>query len=199
MCRFSRVPFAGRPARFQETMFRCKDTSTRSATTIAGSHSPRTAGIPPWDLIRYNYPGLPTDLQQAAREVNWYLQEYVGCTTVTPDSRNYVFSSSASPGEIWIPNRIAPVTLTPDQIARDRVLATLREPIVSNLNFGVGRLIHPRFAIRMGCESNRRRLHLGSGGLESHRVSRIPLGCQPHRRSRLWRTAEYRTARADHP
>jgi hypothetical protein len=102
-----------------------------------------TAGIPPWDLIRYNYPGLPADLQQAAREVNWYLQEYVGCTTVTPDSRNYVFSSTASPGEIWIPNPIAPVTRTPDQIARDRVLATLREPIDSNLNFGVGRLFIP--------------------------------------------------------
>ena len=41
-----------------------------------------TAGMPPWDLIRYNYPGLPADLQQAAREVNWYLQEYVGCTTL---------------------------------------------------------------------------------------------------------------------
>jgi hypothetical protein len=36
-------------------------------------------GMSPWELIRYNYPGLPSSEHQAAPEVNWYLQEYVGC------------------------------------------------------------------------------------------------------------------------
>jgi hypothetical protein len=40
----------------------------------------REKGMSPWELIRYNYPGLPSNEQRAAPEVNWYLQEYVGCT-----------------------------------------------------------------------------------------------------------------------
>lgn len=60
----------------------------------------------PWELIRYNYPGLPANEQQAALEVNWYLQEYVGCTKLTPDRKNYCFSNAASPGEIWLPGRM---------------------------------------------------------------------------------------------
>lgn len=99
-------------------------------------------GIGAWDLIRYNYPGLPTDLQLAAREVNWYLQEYVGCTQTTPDKRNHIFRG-ANPGEIWIPNKSTPAPLTPDQIARNIVLATLREPTVAGMHIGVGRLFIP--------------------------------------------------------
>src|SRR5262245_46951966 len=70
-----------------------------------------TVGMSAWDLIRFNYPTLPADLQQAAKEVNWYLQNYLGCTLLSPDGRNYRFSP---PGEIWHPN--APAPLTPDQI-----------------------------------------------------------------------------------
>ena len=60
----------------------------------------------PWELIRYNYPGLPKNDKEAALEVNWYLQEYVGCKKLTPDNKNYCFSSDASPGEIWLPSRM---------------------------------------------------------------------------------------------
>jgi hypothetical protein len=95
-----------------------------------------TVGKTPWDLIRYNYPTLPPDLQLAAKEVNWYLQHYVGCTMLTPDGRNYRFSP---PGEIWLPN--AAVVLTPDQVARNLVLTILRDPVVRRMNFGVGFLI----------------------------------------------------------
>ena len=76
-----------------------------------------TVGKTPWDLIRYNYPTLPPDLQLAAKEVNWYLEHYVGCTMLTPDGRNYRFSP---PGEIWLPNAAA--ALTPDQVAQKLVL-----------------------------------------------------------------------------
>ena len=100
-------------------------------------------GLSPWDLIQYNYPGLPADRKQASNQVNWYLQEYVGCTAVTPSRKNYRFSSSASPGEIWLPLRAPAAPLTPNQIAKNVVLATLREPLVSMMNFGVGRIFIP--------------------------------------------------------
>jgi hypothetical protein len=95
-----------------------------------------TVGMSSWDLIRYNYPRLPLDLQLAAKEVNWYLENYVRCTMLTPDSRNYRFSP---PGEIWLPNAAA--ALTPDQVARNLVLSILRDPVVRRMNFGVGYLM----------------------------------------------------------
>jgi hypothetical protein len=63
----------------------------------------RSVGMDAWALIRYNYPNLPADNRQAALEVNWYLQEYVGCQDVTRDGKNYMFSSSANPGKIYLP------------------------------------------------------------------------------------------------
>lgn len=63
----------------------------------------RELGLDPWVLIRFNYPTLPADERLAALEVNWYLQEYVGCKDVTADSRNYIFSGSADPGIIYLP------------------------------------------------------------------------------------------------
>lgn len=53
----------------------------------------------PWDLIRYNF-----ETENPA-EVNWYLREYVGCTKVTADGKNYCFSSSATPGLLYLPRR----------------------------------------------------------------------------------------------
>jgi hypothetical protein len=66
----------------------------------------RRKGMAAWELIRYNYPNLPQDQQLAALEVNWYLQEYVGCKLSTPDRRNYVFNLAAAPGEVWLPSRM---------------------------------------------------------------------------------------------
>src|SRR5262245_48854707 len=63
-------------------------------------------GMQPWELIRYNYPGLPANQQEAAKEVNWYLQEYVGCKKLTADLKNYCFSVDANPGEVWLPGRM---------------------------------------------------------------------------------------------
>jgi hypothetical protein len=94
-----------------------------------------------WDLIRYNYPGLPADVQAAAREVNWYLREYVGCTRVTANGQNYEFSTSDTPGKVWLPTGTPPaVALSPDEVARQQVLAALRDPAVGRMNFGVGRV-----------------------------------------------------------
>lgn len=97
-------------------------------TTLAAS-----VGLSPWDLIRYNFPRIPADLRLAAKEVNWYLENYVGCTLTTPDNRNYRFNP---PGEIWLPN--AAVALTPDQVATSLVLSILRGPGIGHMTFGVG-------------------------------------------------------------
>ena len=103
--------------------------------------------LSPWDLIRYNYPGLPTDIQSAAKEVNWYLREYVGCTQVTSNGRNYEFSTGDTPGKIWLPSGAPSVPIptpaavpSPDEVARKQVLTALRDPAVSRMSFGVGRV-----------------------------------------------------------
>jgi hypothetical protein len=48
-------------------------------------------------LIYFNFRTNNTD------EVNWYLENYVGCKKQTLDKNNYMFSSSADPGIIFIP------------------------------------------------------------------------------------------------
>lgn len=60
-------------------------------------------GLDEWQLVRFNYPNLPADKQSAARQVNWYLQEYVGCRLLTADRKNYRFSVGATPGIIYLP------------------------------------------------------------------------------------------------
>jgi hypothetical protein len=49
------------------------------------------------DLIRFNFKTNNPD------EVNWYLRRNVGCNVPTPDGFNWTFSSSASPGIIYLP------------------------------------------------------------------------------------------------
>jgi hypothetical protein len=125
----------------------------------------------PWDLIRYNYPGLPADVQAAAKEVNWYLQQYVGCTKVTSDGRNYEFSTGDTPGKIWIPRGTVPVptptatVLSPDEVARKQVLAALRDPAVGRMNFGVGRVFiiaHDYERVAKAIESGAITVHVDS-------------------------------------
>jgi uncharacterized protein (TIGR02594 family) len=48
------------------------------------------------DIIQYNF------ATKNPREINWYLREYVGCTQ-TNGSSNYSFSSTDSPGLVYIP------------------------------------------------------------------------------------------------
>ena len=48
-------------------------------------------------LIWFNFHTLNPD------EVNWYLRRNVGCNKMTVDQLNWVFSTSAEPGYIYIP------------------------------------------------------------------------------------------------
>jgi hypothetical protein len=66
-----------------------------------------------WALIRFNYPTLPSSIGDAALEVNWYLQNYVGCKLLTKDNKNYCFSTAASPGTIYFPPDAPPKQVTP--------------------------------------------------------------------------------------
>jgi spore germination protein YaaH len=45
-------------------------------------------------------------------EVNWYLRRNVGCNKATRDGHNWTFSSSASPGIIYIPTVVVVPTST---------------------------------------------------------------------------------------
>lgn len=53
-----------------------------------------------WDLIRFNF---RTD---DAREVNWYLKHFVGCTEETADGKNFRFSEGMTPGHIFTRNNL---------------------------------------------------------------------------------------------
>jgi hypothetical protein len=89
-----------------------------------------------WDIIYYNFATYNPE------EVNWYLQEWIGCTDATPDGQNYRFGARADgrPMTIYIP--VADwVPPGPRQVeARQAALAVLAEPVTLNLHFKAGAL-----------------------------------------------------------
>lgn len=56
-------------------------------------------GMEVWELIYQNFK------TRNPAEINWYLREYVGCTKKTTDKKNWMFSSDAKPGIIYVPMR----------------------------------------------------------------------------------------------
>jgi len=56
------------------------------------------AGIDALGLCRFNF--------QTAKppEINWYLRNKVGCTQATHDRKNYIFTSDADPGIVYLPS-----------------------------------------------------------------------------------------------
>src|SRR5579862_3047006 len=66
----------------------------------------RQFGIDVDALVRFNFNTTVPE------EVNWYLRRNVGCRVPTADHDNWTFSSSASPGIIYIPSptRVMPAT-----------------------------------------------------------------------------------------
>lgn len=95
-------------------------------------------GIDPWDLIEFNFPGIrlvkQRDFQQATRQVNWYLAEYVGCRAMSPDRQNLRFHPVRPAGKVdgegdssicrqvrRLPHRLRPLhRLRPPQRLRPR-------------------------------------------------------------------------------
>lgn len=88
----------------------------------------------PWDLIEFNFQ------TRNPREVNWYLEFYVGCQSSADDGKNYRFDSADSPGTIYIP----PASWTPSKelALRHMVTSALSGGVVARVNVRhVGRVI----------------------------------------------------------
>ncbi len=88
-----------------------------------------------WDIIYYNFHTYDTD------EVNWYLQEYVGCRETSPDGRNYRFGrqpGNSRPVVVYIPKWDWMPPGPHQKEARQAVITVLREPSVANLHFQAG-------------------------------------------------------------
>lgn len=66
-------------------------------------------GVPAKQIIYLNFKTL------RPAEINWYLRHYVGCNRQTKDGKNWMFSSTANPGIIYIPPDIAPAEDFEDQ------------------------------------------------------------------------------------
>jgi hypothetical protein len=76
--------------------YRVKDFDSRGRPetwkTVAEEHSMNVD-----KLIHFNFHTNNSD------EVNWYLRRNVGCKVATPDGLNWTFTSSATPGIIYLP------------------------------------------------------------------------------------------------
>jgi hypothetical protein len=98
-----------------------KVTTGDSWVSLAG----RYGRSDPWDIIEFNFD------TRDPREVNWYLEVEVGCTTST-DGKNYSFATSDSPGQVYIPS--ASWTPSADLALRRLVTGALTSPVVSRVN-----------------------------------------------------------------
>lgn len=104
------------------------------------SHYGRTD---PWEIIEFNF------RTRNPREVNWYLEFYVGCTQPADDGKNYRFDSLDSPGTIYIP----PSSWSPseDLALRQEVAFALTGPVVGRVNvLHAGRAVSGRSLAAVG-------------------------------------------------
>lgn len=81
-------------------------------------------GLEVWNLIYFNF------RTYNPAEVNWYLKNYVGCKKTTVDKKNWMFSSDASPGIIYIP---LSVIRLPEMVITGKIPAPKR-----NIWMGIG-------------------------------------------------------------
>jgi len=93
----------------------------------------------PWDLIKANF--RTTD----AKEVNWYMQEYMGCSLETADKNNYRFTKADNPGIIYTQNIIYRKGAPPAVTLYKFVQSALGHPKIGLVNFQMfgGHLISP--------------------------------------------------------
>jgi hypothetical protein len=73
-----------------------------------------------WDTLASAYNTTPHKLMYAnfrtlvPAEINWYLRNYVGCQQQSADGRNWIFSSAARPGVIYVPVDMTKFELPPE-------------------------------------------------------------------------------------
>src|SRR5215467_7800569 len=100
--------------------FRYKVKDGETWESVARAH-----GVNPGDLVLFNFG------TKNPQEVNWYLHHYVGCTLPTHDGHNWRFSSHASPGIIYIPQR---TLIMPPLVIEGHV-----HPLLRNVWAGLGK------------------------------------------------------------
>lgn len=109
-----------RPAKFPPPLpaKKHKVSTGDSWYTLASSN----ARSDPWDIIEFNF------RTRDPREVNWYLEYYVGCSKAS-DGKNYSFDSADTPGIVYIP----PASWTPsNDLALRRVVVDALSGLVIN-------------------------------------------------------------------
>jgi hypothetical protein len=88
----------------------------------------------PWDIIEFNF------RTRDAREVNWYMESYLGCHFAASDGKNFRFDSSDEPGLVYIPP--STWTRSEDLRLRSMVASALSGPVIARVNVHhVGRAI----------------------------------------------------------
>ncbi|MCX7324131.1 MAG: hypothetical protein NTZ14_06770 [Hyphomicrobiales bacterium] len=71
--------------------------STDSWWTLAELPAVKAAKLNANDLCYYNFK------TRKPTEINWYMEQKLKCTKVTHDGKNYMFSTSDSPGIVYVP------------------------------------------------------------------------------------------------
>lgn len=74
----------------------------------------------PWELIYDNFK------TKSPAEANWYLKNHAGCSEVTANGANYIFSSNDKPGTIYVPDK-AKTTAIPNMPKKPSQLIPLSE------------------------------------------------------------------------
>jgi hypothetical protein len=80
----------------------------------------------PWDLIEFNF------RSRDPREINWYMESYLGCHFAAKDGLNFRFDSSDDPGLVYIP--AASWKPSEDLRLRRMVAFALADPVLARVN-----------------------------------------------------------------
>lgn len=80
----------------------------------------------PWDIIEFNF------RTRNPREVNWYMESYLGCRFAASDGNNFRFDGSDDPGLVYIPPSWW--TRSEDLELRRMVAFALSGPVLARLN-----------------------------------------------------------------
>ena len=62
-------------------------------------------GMDVWELMYENFK------TRDVAEINWYLKNYVGCVDTTANKDNWIFSSDAKPGWIYVPSGVRDIPI----------------------------------------------------------------------------------------
>jgi hypothetical protein len=144
----------------QMTPTKAKPLSTERRPIKPAAFPPRSGPSKPhqvkdgetWESVARQY-NMPVDRLIAWNfntrdpgEINWYLREYVGCTLPTADGKNWRFSSSASPGKIYIPQTLVmdeiPITGDPGQDPKQSTPQDPKQPQPFDFSLGGEKFSH---------------------------------------------------------